>query len=241
MADERQGHADGRADAVARRSRGERGGECAGEQLASARIDKEGDDDRERRPRQTNEAVAADDLPGDQEQRDAGGAEQDRGEAGGARHVGSSVAGVGCSRSVRRSASAWNSGRRMTSGRRGRGKVDRHGLNHRAGAAGEHDDAIGEKKRLADIVRHQEGGDAILLPDALQLDVHLPARHGIERAEGFVEQQHVGTQHQGAGDGGALSHAAGQLLRSRRLEAGQADEADQIGDAGFVDGPAGDS
>ena len=43
--------------------------------------------------------------------------------------------------------------------------------------------------------------------------VHLLARHRVERAEGLVHQQERGVVQQAAGDGGALLHAAGQLVR----------------------------
>jgi hypothetical protein len=47
--------------------------------------------------------------------------------------------------------------------------------------------------------------------DALQLDPHVLAQVGVERRERLVEQQHVGLDHDGAGERDALLLAAGQL------------------------------
>ncbi len=47
-------------------------------------------------------------------------------------------------------------------------------------------------------------------PDALQLQVHVLARHRVQRAEGLVHQQHRGVVQQRPADRGALLHAAGQ-------------------------------
>ena len=66
------------------------------------------------------------------------------------------------------------------------------------------------------------------LPDAHQLEGQLLARQRVERAERLVHQQDVGIVHQRAADAGALLHAAGQLARILALEAGEADEREQV-------------
>ena len=50
----------------------------------------------------------------------------------------------------------------------------------------------------------------------LQLDAHLLAQLGIERGERLVEQQHVGLEHQRAGQRHALPLAARKLRRAAR-------------------------
>jgi hypothetical protein len=80
------------------------------------------------------------------------------------------------------------------------------------------------------------------LPDAQKLHVHALARDLVERAEGFVHQKDLGFQHQRAGDGDALLHAARKLRGLGILEALQADQPDQRlgaafgGDARDLDG-----
>ena len=68
-------------------------------------------------------------------------------------------------------------------------------------------------------------------PDPLQLDVEALAGHLVEGAERLVEQQHVGIGDERPGDRHALAHPARELRRAGLLEAAQADEVDQAGDA----------
>ena len=68
----------------------------------------------------------------------------------------------------------------------------------------------------------------LLEPDALQLEVHVFARHGVERSERLVHEQHRGIVDEGAGDGDPLLHAAGQLPRIAMLEAGESDEGEEV-------------
>ena len=59
------------------------------------------------------------------------------------------------------------------------------------------------------------------LPDAQQFQAHFLPRQGIQRAEGFIHEQHPRVLQQRPADGHALLHAAGQLARQPVLEAGQ--------------------
>ncbi len=77
----------------------------------------------------------------------------------------------------------------------------------------------------------EKRGGAGLEPDALQLDVHLPAQDLVEGAERLVEQQEPWLGDQGAGNGNPLPHAAGKLRGQGTLEALEADELDQAADA----------
>ena len=62
-----------------------------------------------------------------------------------------------------------------------------------------------------------------------QLGAHLR----VERAEGLVEQQHLGLNGQGAGEGHALALAARELRGVALAEVGQADQLEQLVDTGF--------
>ena len=75
-----------------------------------------------------------------------------------------------------------------------------------------HDDhAVGQQHRLLDRVGDQHDGLAVALPDPHQLDIHVVARHRIERAERLVQQQDRRVEHERAADRGAPLHAAGEL------------------------------
>ena len=55
----------------------------------------------------------------------------------------------------------------------------------------EHGQAVAHGQRLLLVVRHVDEGDADLLLDPLELDLHLLAELEVERAERLVEQQHA--------------------------------------------------
>ncbi len=75
-------------------------------------------------------------------------------------------------------------------------------------ALAEDRNAIGHRERFFLIVRHVDEGDAHLLLNGFQLDLHLLAQLQIERTQGLVEQQHPRTQDQRAGQSDALPLAA---------------------------------
>ena len=60
-------------------------------------------------------------------------------------------------------------------------------------------------------MRDIDEGDAQLLLQALELDLHLTAQLEVERAERLIEQQQLRLEREGAGDGDALALAAGEL------------------------------
>jgi hypothetical protein len=76
-------------------------------------------------------------------------------------------------------------------------------------------------------VGDQQGGGGPLGPDPLELEVEVLAGHLVEGAEGLVEQEDLGLDDQGPGDGDPLAHAAGQLRRAGVLEALEPDQLDQ--------------
>jgi hypothetical protein len=81
------------------------------------------------------------------------------------------------------------------------------------------------------VVRNEEEGDADTPLEGFQLDAHLLATLGVERGEGFVEEEDFGLEDDGSGEGDALSLPAGELTGAAVLFAGQADEVEGIADA----------
>ena len=136
--------------------------------------------------------------------------------------------------------SAWNSGLRIMSGVRGRGRSMSMISLIRPGPRAHHRDLVGEEDRLVDAVGDQQRGRRLLGPDAQQLEVEVLPGHVVERAERLVEQQHRGLERQRARDRDPLPHAARELRRLGVLEAREADQLDQLLDVGLVDLAAGD-
>src|SRR5216683_4762560 len=85
---------------------------------------------------------------------------------------------------------------------------------HDAAGAAAHDiDRVGEKDRLAQIVRHQHAGEALFQPQRLHDAPQFLAREGVEGAERLVEHQQLRLVDQRAAEVGALLHAARELPR----------------------------
>jgi hypothetical protein len=76
--------------------------------------------------------------------------------------------------------------------------------------------------------RLPRAGDRGLAPHAQQLEVHLVARHGVQRAERLVHQEQRRIEQQRAAEGRALLHAAGELARALGGEVFEPDEAQQL-------------
>jgi hypothetical protein len=91
-----------------------------------------------------------------------------------------------------------------------------------------HVDRVGEEHALAQVVRDQDDVELLRRVQVAQRAPQLFAREGVERAEGLVEQQHLGLVDQRAADAGALLHAARQLPRELVLVAAQAHALQQL-------------
>ena len=72
------------------------------------------------------------------------------------------------------------------------------------------DDAVGERDRFGDVVRHQQRGEFLLAPDALQQALHGDAGERVERAERLVERENARPADQRAGERDALLLSAGK-------------------------------
>ena len=93
------------------------------------------------------------------------------------------------------------------------GFVDRDVGDHPPGACAHHHDAARQVNRFVDAVGDEDGGEAEFLPHPQGVVVELEARHLVERGEGFVHQEQLGTGHHGARNGDAHLHAAGKFAR----------------------------
>src|SRR5262249_32041457 len=96
-----------------------------------------------------------------------------------------------------------------------------------AWARGHDDDAVGQVDGFVDLVGDEQDGFAVVAPDAEELGLHDLARLGVQGGEGLVHEQDVRVDGERSGEVGALTHAAGQLVRIVTLEAAQANQADQ--------------
>ncbi|HWK49691.1 MAG TPA: hypothetical protein VNR40_07375, partial [Steroidobacter sp.] len=90
------------------------------------------------------------------------------------------------------------------------------------GAPIDENDPVGKRKRLADIVRHQDGREALVEPDALEHALHLDARQSVERAQRLVQQEKLRMTGEGASQRNALTLAAGEHTRPLIGAVGQA-------------------
>ena len=75
------------------------------------------------------------------------------------------------------------------------------------------DDAISHVDGFVNVVGDQEHGGAAGLPEVQHLILHAHARERVERAQRLIEQQHLGMINQRPGQGNALGHAAGKMMR----------------------------
>ncbi len=113
--------------------------------------------------------------------------------------------------------------------RAGEGNVDDFDYGTRTAA--HHGNSVGQKQGFVHRVSDHERGKFALLPDALKLNVHAAAGDGVERTEGFVQQQESGFKTQRTGDGGALAHASGKLAGAGLFEPLQTDQTDEMAQA----------
>src|SRR5215210_1201877 len=88
----------------------------------------------------------------------------------------------------------------------------------------EHHDTIGEKDRLADLVRNEQRRGLGTPKNFHELALHQLARLCIERGKRLVQQQKLRTHRQSARDVDALAHAAGQFMGKMLFESPQPDE-----------------
>ena len=110
---------------------------------------------------------------------------------------------------------------------RGRGMVFSCSPAMRAGGLRQHQRAVAQRDRLGDVMGDEDDGLAPEVPKPEQVVLQLHARLRVERAERLVHQDDRRIVDERADEGGALAHAAGELVRIVVLEAGKADRADQ--------------
>ncbi len=99
------------------------------------------------------------------------------------------------------------------------------------------DDPVAEPGRLADVVGDEQHGQAAVADEGVELLVEDVAGHRVEGPERLVHQQDVGVLGERPGEGGALAHAARQLVRTLVAEAVEVHGADQLGRPFLALGP----
>ena len=103
---------------------------------------------------------------------------------------------------------------------RRRARVQLVGPAHLEQAPEVHDaDAVGQRERLFLVVRHEHGGDPELALHLADGAAQFLADLGVERAEGLIEQQHLGLVRERARHRDALLLAAGELRRQALVHA----------------------
>src|SRR3984957_2316365 len=80
-------------------------------------------------------------------------------------------------------------------------------------AVAHHEDTVGERDGLVDVMRHQQHARPVLGDQFTHQIMHADARQRIERREGLVQQQKLWFLHQGPRQRDALSLSAGQIAR----------------------------
>ena len=106
----------------------------------------------------------------------------------------------------------------------GQGGVDRRSLPaRRPGPAAHHHHAGGHIDRLLHIVGDEDDGRPGLGPERQHVVGEAAAGDLVQRREGLVQKQQPGFGDQGAGEGDAHGHAAGQLSRLQLRGLGEAD------------------
>ena len=84
----------------------------------------------------------------------------------------------------------------------------------RCGAVGHHNDTIGQKNRLVDVMSDHQHGVAELGVDRHHRILQMRAGQRVERAEWLVEEEDLRLHRQRPGEADALLHAAGDFRRA---------------------------
>ena len=72
----------------------------------------------------------------------------------------------------------------------------------------EHRDPVAHGQGLVLVMGDEDEGDADLVLDRLQFDLHFLAEFEVERTERLVEEEHLGPVHEGSGESDPLALAA---------------------------------
>ena len=94
-----------------------------------------------------------------------------------------------------------------------------------------HGHPVGHRERLILVVGHEDEGDAQLLLELLELQLHLTPELEVERTQGFVEEQHRRPVDERSGQGDALLLTATQLPRPAPFVSGQPHQLQRLADA----------
>lgn len=76
-----------------------------------------------------------------------------------------------------------------------------------AGPAGKYDHAIGQRDRLAEIVRNQQDGASMSFPNRQEPGVHQKSRLRVQRRKWLVQKERCRLRYQHPGKSDPLAHA----------------------------------
>jgi len=93
-----------------------------------------------------------------------------------------------------------------------------------------HRDRIGHRQRFVLVMRHENGGNAGLALQVPDFGLHLFSELLVQRAQGLVEQEYGGVQHQRPCQRHALLLAARKLVGIAPLEVAELDECQGLAD-----------
>src|SRR5438552_4383620 len=99
---------------------------------------------------------------------------------------------------------------------------------HGARSGGDDDNAVGERDRLLEVVRHEDHRCAGSRPELQELVLHERAGLHVERTERLVHQEETRLVDERLRERRALAHAAGKLMGVVPLETREADPSDPI-------------
>ena len=100
-------------------------------------------------------------------------------------------------------------------------------------------DAVGERERLLAVVRDEEHGHAERADDLRDLGAQRLAQEGVDVRPRLVEQHELGRGRERTRERDALLLSAGELVRVAAAEAVEADDPEELRDAGRRAGGAG--
>ena len=98
-------------------------------------------------------------------------------------------------------------------------------------AARHDDDAVGHRQRLFLVVGDEDRCNTKALLDATDFAAQAGTDFGVKGRQRLVQQQHLGTHGQCAGQGDALLLSAGQLKWIAVAQIGKADQREHLGHA----------
>ena len=110
-------------------------------------------------------------------------------------------------------------------------KVCRKGVADTARVGSQNMHLLSQQQRFLQVMGNQDGSETGALPKAIKKILHRGTNMKIQGAKGLIQQQHLGTRCQGAGNGHPLLHATGAFPRQQPTPISQTHHVKEIGRA----------